>query len=104
MMLKLPDPAAAAAWCAGARRNGKSLGFVPTMGALHDGHLELVRRAVRENDVAVVSVFVNPAPYVEVAIASLPETRVKASAEATVATSWRTSLNGMPRFVSASMR
>jgi pantoate--beta-alanine ligase len=62
-MLILSDPQAMQGLALRWKRSGKSLGFIPTMGALHRGHLELVRASRRGNRATVVSIYVNPLQF-----------------------------------------
>jgi len=57
------NPSSATAWSAVQRQNGRSVGFVPTMGALHDGHMSLIVNAKSANKAVACSIFVNPLQF-----------------------------------------
>jgi len=62
-MIYLESPLEAKQWCVAQRNRGKTVGYIPTMGAIHEGHISLVRKALKENTVTCTSIFVNPLQF-----------------------------------------
>ena len=63
MIRRLESIADIQAYVAACRKRGLTVGFVPTMGAFHEGHLSLMRQARKENGAVIVSIFVNPLQF-----------------------------------------
>lgn len=63
LMLVFYDVRSIQSWIQGNKDKGKSIGFVPTMGALHAGHISLIEKSKKENDLTVCSIFVNPTQF-----------------------------------------
>ena len=62
-MIILKESVEVTKWVENQKNTGKTIGFVPTMGALHSGHVSLVEASKKENDITIVSIFVNPTQF-----------------------------------------